>query len=155
MISLLRNVFSTLIVKFFARKIRKYSNLEKLENVRKKIFFEKKTFSSFWKASLTKLEGGKYSGCCRPSCYYCRQRRPKQILDLWSMNLHTCNVVSTLWWQTKYVYIIPTIWNDFIILLSAKWVFRGSFDHVFENFDKYCYGISTFSPLSKINRGYK
>ena len=53
----LRNVFSTLIVRFFGRKLGKFLNLEKLENMME--FFCKKRFR---KASLTKLEGGKYSG---------------------------------------------------------------------------------------------
>ena len=35
--------------------------------MKKKYFFEKKTFSSFYMASLTKLEGGKYTGGSLPS----------------------------------------------------------------------------------------
>ena len=42
----LKNVLSTLFVKFFAEKSRKFLNLEKFENLMKSIF-EKKPFSSF------------------------------------------------------------------------------------------------------------
>ena len=42
-------------------KIRKYD--EETE------YFEKKTFSSFKKASLPKMEGAKYAGGSRPSCF--------------------------------------------------------------------------------------
>ena len=35
----------------------------------KKQYFEKKTFSSFKKASLPKWEGAKYAGGSRPSCF--------------------------------------------------------------------------------------
>ena len=59
--------FSTLIMIFFAKN-QKFFNLEKLENLME-YFLKKKTLSSFWKASSTKLESGKYASGSRPSCY--------------------------------------------------------------------------------------
>ena len=44
---------------FFLQKIGKFLNLEKFEE---RVFFEKKTLSSFYRASLTKLEGGRCAG---------------------------------------------------------------------------------------------
>ena len=51
----------------FWLKIRKISNLEKLENMQKKQSILKKTLSSFKKGSLPKWEGGKYAGASRLS----------------------------------------------------------------------------------------
>ena len=45
MILILKNVFSTLIVRYFGEKSENFQNLEKLENMMKSSF-EKKTFSS-------------------------------------------------------------------------------------------------------------
>ena len=45
------------------------------------------------------------------------------------------------------------IWNDLTVLKQmnwAKWVFRDSSGHFIENFEKYCSGISSFLPLSKL-----
>ena len=52
-------------------KIRKNLKLEKFETIMKKhSFFRKKALPSFWKASLTKLDGTKHPGASRVSCYF-------------------------------------------------------------------------------------
>ena len=48
----------------FCKKFRKSPLFENLQNLMKR-FLPKSTLSSFEKASLTKLEGGKYAGCGR------------------------------------------------------------------------------------------
>ena len=58
---------STLFLRFFWLKLRKYSKLEFMIN--KKCILKKKTLSSFWKASLTMLEGAKYPRGSRVSCW--------------------------------------------------------------------------------------
>ena len=63
--TLFKNVFSTSIVKFFCKRhkiIKCWKNWKKKEIG----FFEKKSFSSFWKASSTKLEGVKNASGSRP-----------------------------------------------------------------------------------------
>ena len=65
MVMFLKNLF----LKFFWLTIRKKMKLEKSENMMKKqSVLEKKTFSSFQKASLTKLEGAKYPSGSWVSC---------------------------------------------------------------------------------------
>ena len=51
----------------FWLRIRKFSKLEKLENMKKQITF-KKTLPCFKKASLPEWKGRKYAGGSRPSC---------------------------------------------------------------------------------------
>ena len=55
---------------FPTKKLRNFSNLEKLENLIKKYFFRKKTVSSFSKTSLRKLKGGKYAAGSWPFCFF-------------------------------------------------------------------------------------
>ena len=63
MIVFLETVFSILVLWFFW-KIKKVLNLGKLKKIswRRRVFLGTKTFSVSWKASLTKLEGGKHAG---------------------------------------------------------------------------------------------
>ena len=49
----------------FTQEVRKFSTLEKLQNLMKKEYFLKQTFSSFHEASLTQLLGGKYASGSR------------------------------------------------------------------------------------------
>ena len=63
------NCLSTLFVRFFWLKIRKFLKVEYLEIMMKKhSILEKKRF--FKKASLPKWEGAKYAGGSWPSCFY-------------------------------------------------------------------------------------
>ena len=64
-----KNVFSTSIFRLFELKMRKFSKVEKLEELMKKEFFEKKMFLSLIKASSPKREGRKYAGGSWPQCY--------------------------------------------------------------------------------------
>ena len=56
-----KNVFAILIAKFSLQKMMKTLSLEELNNLWTENF-SKKTFSSFWKPFLTKMETGKYAG---------------------------------------------------------------------------------------------
>ena len=74
-------LFSSPSLWIFLQKVRKVLNLEKLQNLTKKSYFlKKKTLSSFWKASLTKLVGANYTGASRPSCFILHLTIPHQSL---------------------------------------------------------------------------
>ena len=71
MILFLKNVFSNLLVRFVCKKIRnrKFSNLEKLENLWRVVFEKKKRFHPLKRhLPSAKLKGGKYAGGSRLSC---------------------------------------------------------------------------------------
>ena len=57
-------------VEVFLTKIRKNLKLEKLENMMEELSILKKTLSSFYKASLTMLEGAKYPEGSRVSSLF-------------------------------------------------------------------------------------
>ena len=46
------------------------------------VFFGRKTFSSFLKASLTELEGGRYAGGSQPSCSFYLSKKIRDDVDV-------------------------------------------------------------------------
>ena len=80
-LTFLSNVFSTLNVKILQKTNQRLFTIGKIRKFMKSNIWKKLKFSSFQKASSTKLERWKYAGGRRPSCLHSTANLPLLIFD--------------------------------------------------------------------------
>ena len=77
-------------MRFFCQKNQKILNVGKVKEYdEERVFFEEKTFPSFKITSLSILEGARYAGGSRPSCFFWSQRKNYEWIVLYRISYRT------------------------------------------------------------------